>query len=161
MAGNTMTKKSYNKVAGPANTGKVGEKKFNSVADQPVDRTTPPKFAKVPNGPGDYAGEMKDTRGMGSEFTQPLNGHKGISAEIRGLGHTHNDIGEVSGFITDGYLDKAGTQFGEAAKFNFMPPGMDISNQQMVEINEMPLRKIVAESYPGDGWMPAPSDIPE
>jgi len=161
MAGNAMTKKSYGKVAGPANTGKVGEKKFNSVADQPVDNTGRARFAKTPNPKGgDYTGEIKGSRGAGSEFAAPLN-RNGISAEVRGLGHTHNDIGEVSGFITDGYLDKGDTQYGEAAKFNFLPPGMDISNQQLTEINEMPLRKIVAESYPGDGWMPAPSDIPE
>ena len=152
--------KSFNKVAGPANTGMVSTKKYNSVADQPVDHTGPTHYAKVGNIKPRYEGEMKDTRGMGSDFTKPLNS-SGVSADIRGMGHTHNDIGEVSGFIVDGYLDKQGTQYGEAAKFNFLPPGMDISNQQMVEINNMPFRKIIAESYPGDGWMPAPIDVPE
>lgn len=159
MAGNTSTKKSYNKVSGPANVST--KKEFNRVADVAVDNTGRARFATTPNASGgDYTGEIPGSRGQGSEFAKPLNS-KGINAEIRGLGGTYDDIGERSGFITDGYLDKGNTQFGEAAKFNFMPPGMDISNQQLCEINEMPLRKIIAESYPGDGWMPAPRDIPE
>jgi hypothetical protein len=84
-----------------------------------------------------------------------------VSAAIKGLSGLHNDIGEMSGFVTDGYLDKNGTPFGEAAKFNYMPPGMDISNQMNAEIHEMPLRMVVSESYPGDGWMPSPRDIKE
>ena len=85
----------------------------------------------------------------------------GVSAKIKGFGQTFDDIGEKSGFIVDGYLDKQGTPYGESAKFNCMPPGMDIDNQMYAEINEMPLRKLTHESYPGDGWMPAPRDIPE
>ena len=161
MAGNSNEMgKSYKKVAGPANPGMVARKQYSSMADKPVDNTGKPRFAKEGNSGPEYSGEMKDTRGMGSDFTKPLN-NGGVNAEIRGFGRTYNDIGEVSGFITDGYLDKNGTQYGEAAKFNFLPPGMDISNQELCEINEMPLRKIIAESYPGDGWMPAPMDIPE
>ena len=158
MAGNASGRKRMNSVAGPANTST--KKMFNGVAGEAVNMSSPPRFAKVANEGPMKAGEMADTRGMGSPFAKPLNS-TGVSAEIGALGKTYNDIGEMSGFITDGYLDKGGTPFGEAAKFNFLPPGMDISNQENVEINEMPLRKIVAESYPGDGWMPAPRDIPE
>jgi hypothetical protein len=93
-------------------------------------------------------------------FGETLNSN-GINAKVSGLEGLHNDIGEMSGFITDGYLDKQGTPYGEAAKFNFLPPGMDISNQENVEIHEMPLVKLVDISYPGDGWSPAPRDLPE
>ena len=79
--------------------------------------------------------------------------------KISGTDGTHNDIGEMSGFTTTGYLDKRDTPYGEDAKFNYLPPGMDISNQKMAEINAMPLRQLVSESYPGDGWMPKPRDV--
>ena len=158
MAGNTSTAKSYKSVGGPANVST--KKQFNSMADKPVDASGAPRFAHVGNMKPDYTGEIKGSRGAGSPFSQPLN-DTGVSAGIAGLTGLHDDIGERSGFIVDGYLDKQGTTYGESAKFNFLPPGMDISNQENVEINHMPLRKIIAESYPGDGWMPAPQDIPE
>jgi hypothetical protein len=33
------------------------------------------------------------------------------------------------GFETNGYITKKGTAYGEAAKFNYLPPGMDIDCQ--------------------------------
>ena len=105
-----------------------------------------------------YDGQMKTSAGN-QKFADPMN--MGPPPNVGGLEGLHNDIGERSGFATGGYIDKQGTPYGEAAKFNFLPPGMDISNQENAEINEMPLRKLVAESYPGDGWMPAPRDIQE
>ena len=71
---------------------------------------------------------------------------------VEGMGSLKNDIGEKSGFQIDGYLDKKGTVYGEAAKLNMMPPGMDISAQVMSDIRNMPLKKVVDISYPGDGW---------
>jgi len=79
------------------------------------------------------------------------------AAPITGLAGIRADIGEKSGFETSGYLDKKGTSYGENAKFNYLPPGMEIDNQQIVEINAMPFKKVVEESYPGDGWEPKPS----
>lgn len=56
------------------------------------------------------------------------------------------------GFIADGsYIDKKGTPSGEGAMFNRMPPGMDITNQQVCDINDMPMKQLVDISYPGDG----------
>lgn len=136
---NTSTKKSYGGVKAPV-AGNVG----------------PSRTAVVPNQPGARAGQMS---GKGQPFGEPMN--DGAPAAIKGLSGTHNDIGEMSGFITDGYLDKQRTPYGEAAKFNFLPPGMEIDNQENAEINMMPLRILVAESYPGDGWSPAPRDVPE
>ena len=82
-------------------------------------------------------------------------------APIVGMGGTHNDIGELSGFTTSGYLDKRDTPYGDSAHFNTMPPGMDISNQPIAEIHEMPMRTVVGMSYPGDGWTPTPRDVKE
>ena len=71
-----------------------------------------------------------------------------------GFTGTANDIGEKSGFesTTDSYIVKKGMVFGEAAKLNIMPPGMDISDQPYADIREMPFRKVMGLSYPGDGW---------
>ena len=141
MAGNTSTKK-----------------KFQDVADsEAADRTLPSKTATSGRNLG--GGNAGQISGDGpAKFGDPLNR---VSARIGGIEALHNDIGELSGFITDGYLDKQDTPYGEAAKFNFLPPGMDISNQENAEIHDMPMRKLTEESYPGDGWTPAPRDIAE
>jgi hypothetical protein len=140
MAGNASTKKQYASIKGlPAGT------------------TQPSKTVSMGNHRGHYTGELSG--GGGSEkFAAPM---QEVVAAIKGIGGTYDDIGEKSGFITDGYLDKSSIPYGESAKFNFLPPGMDISNQENAEIHEMPMRKLTAESYPGDGWMPAPRDMPE
>jgi len=135
------------------------KKKFQSVTQPAADVTRAGKVATMSKqGKGDNAGQMNGNS-MPENFADPMNA--GVSAAIGGLDGLYDDIGEKSGFITDGYLDKQDTPFGEAAKFNFLPPGMDISNQENSEIHTMPLRKLVAESYPGDGWSPAPRDMPE
>ena len=136
MAGNTSTKKEYRGIADTSASAEA------------------PKGVNYPNKGGSYKGEL----GKSGPFAAP---HNDVSAKISGIGGTHNDIGEASGFITDGYLDKGGIPYGEGAKFNFLPPGMDISNQANCEVHEMPLRTVTAESYPGDGWNPAPRDLPE
>ena len=121
-----------------------------------------PMVAKAPKNPnyknsgGEDEGQMKGS-GMPEKFDEPLNEHP---AGIGGMDSLKDDIGEKSGFLTYGYIDKAGTPYGEAAKFNFLPPGMDISNQENAEIHEMKLTKVTDMSYPGDGWQGA-RDIPE
>ena len=147
-------KQSKVKVSGPSNTNT--KKQYQKQFEGPANKTNPSQVASAPNRKGAYAGQIGH---FNEDFADPMN--KGAPAYIRGMEGLHNDIGESSGFITDGYMDKGNTPVGEAAKFNFLPPGMDISNQENASINEMPMRKIVAESYPGDGWMPAPEDIPE
>jgi hypothetical protein len=79
--------------------------------------------------------------------------------EISNMSGLHNDIGEKSGFQTTGYIFKGNTPMGENAKFNFMPPGMDIDNQAIYEPIDLPLEKVVEESYPGDGWEPKPRSV--
>lgn len=139
MAGNTTTRKQY-----------------SGFKPDPVTKGEPSKTAASGNRGPVNTGQLAGDR---QAFAQPMN--PGTVAKISGIGGTHNDIGEVSGFITDGYQDKNGTPFGESAKFNFLPPGMDINNQENAEIHDMPMRKLTSESYPGDGWMPAPRDLAE
>jgi hypothetical protein len=141
-------------MAGSDNTMK---RRYNGIKPEPMDTSLPQKKPSVGVKPGMDAGQMRGN-GSAERFGDPA---QAMTASIRGMEGLHNDIGEMSGFVTDGYLDKQGTPYGEAAKFNYLPPGMDISNQMNAEIHEMPLKKLVAESYPGDGWMPAPRDITE
>lgn len=70
------------------------------------------------------------------------------------MGGMKNDIGEKSGFeaSTSSYIVKKGTPNGADAQFNCMPPGMDIENQSMTDQRDMPMKTVVSESYPGDGW---------
>lgn len=104
---------------------------------------------------GNYTGQMTDE--ISAPFAEPMN--LGAPPGVKGLGGTYNDIGEKSGFQTDGYLDKGDTPYGENAKLNFMPPGHEIENQKIAKINSMPMRKVVEESYPGDGWEPKPKVV--
>jgi len=133
------------------------KKAYRGMATNPAEAAEPTKDVHMQNRPAKYAGELS---GLPTEnFAKPMN--MGAPSIIRGLAGTYDDIGEKSGFIVDGYLDKNSTPFGEGAKFNFLPPGMDISNQMNAEIHDMPLRILVCESYPGDGWMPKPRDVEE
>jgi len=90
-----------------------------------------------------------------------MNPKPGENTDIIGMSGLHSDIGEKSGFQTSGYIVKKGTPQGDGAKFNFLPPGMDITNQDITDMRDMPLKKLTNESYPGDGWSPAPRDLPE
>lgn len=114
----------------------------------------------LPSGKGSpYKGEVQATT-KGSSFAKP---YEEVDVGIMHMQSLHNDIGEKSGFQADtsGYIVKKGTIYGEAAKLNIMPPGMDISDQPMRDIREMPLKFLVKESFAGDGWEPSPRDIPE
>ena len=107
---------------------------------------------------GSYTGQLKGE--MPSEkFAEPVGGGTG-DTEIVGMNSGKGSDSERTGFDTAGYIDKKGTPYGEAAKFNFLPPGMDIDNQENVHIHSMPLKKLVATDYPGDGWGTS-RDIPE
>ena len=57
-----------------------------------------------------------------------------------------------SGVKTSSYIDKKGTPSGNEVHFNMLPPGMNIDDQDLADIREMPMKTVVALSYPGDGW---------
>lgn len=82
------------------------------------------------------------------------------STGIKGMDSLMNDIGEKSGFQTEGYIFKKGTPQGESAMFNKMPPGMDITNQDVTDQRNMPMKKLTDLDYPGDGAF-GHRDIPE
>lgn len=74
------------------------------------------------------------------------------STDIAGMKSAKGSDSEMVGFVTSGYIDKQGTPYGDSATFNKMPPGMDITNQENIEYYDMPMKKVVDTSYPGDGW---------
>lgn len=107
-----------------------------------------PKLPGMSGGKDD--GQITGPAGS-QKFAKPGEPHpRGVS--IIDESGMKNDIGEKSGFTTGGYIDKKGTQFGESVKFNHMPPGMDIEDQETVDIRAMPKKHITETSYPGDGW---------
>jgi hypothetical protein len=82
------------------------------------------------------------------------------STDIKGMSSSKGSDSEMTGFVTSGYIDKRGTPHGEAARFNMMPPGMDITDQVTTEQHPMPFKTVTAMGYPGDGWGGS-RDIPE
>ena len=89
--------------------------------------------------------------GASEKFAAPF---ESVDSGVMNMGSLTNDIGEKSGFeaSTDAYIVKKGMVYGEAAKLNIMPPGMDINDQPYRDIRDMPLKKYAGGTdFPGDG----------
>jgi hypothetical protein len=62
---------------------------------------------------------------------------------------------EKDGIDNQGYLTKKGTPSGDSAKFNYLPPGMNIEDQMNADIRSEPIEHYTGGlSYPGDGGFP-------
>ena len=60
---------------------------------------------------------------------------------------------EMVGIKDAGYITKKGTPSGLSAEFNYLPPGMDITNQENTDIRSQEMLNYKGGiSYPGDGW---------
>jgi hypothetical protein len=60
---------------------------------------------------------------------------------------------DKSGIKDTGYLEKKGTPSGLNARFNYLPPGMNIENQENADIREQKMLTYTGGiTYPGDGW---------
>jgi hypothetical protein len=79
-------------------------------------------------------------------------GHKDFSGKIGGMESLVSENLDDPGFDASGKdFYKHGTPYGEKAMFNQLPPGMDISDQKFMIINEMPLRTYMGGvTFPGD-----------
>ena len=79
-------------------------------------------------------------------------GMKQYSGKIGGMESLVKDSLDDSGLDASGKdFYKHGTPYGEKAMFNQLPPGMDISDQAYILINEMPLRTYMGGvTFPGD-----------
>lgn len=74
-------------------------------------------------------------------------------ADVNVLPKSGGESLEKSGVNDDGYLVKKGTPFGVDALFNSLPPGMDITDQEMADIRVEPVKMWNGGlGYPGDGW---------
>lgn len=63
------------------------------------------------------------------------------------------EVLDKAGIKNTGYLTKKGTPSGLDARFNYLPPGMDIEDQRNADIRGQ--KQINYEggiTYPGDGW---------
>jgi hypothetical protein len=91
------------------------------------------------------------------KYAEPF---EAVDNGVSGMGSIKNDIGEKSGFDADSsaYLVKKGMVYGEAAKLNIMPPGMDIADQPYADIRDMALVEYQGGvNFPGDGAFPVSS----
>lgn len=60
---------------------------------------------------------------------------------------------DKSGIKDSGYLDKKGIPSGLEARFNYLPPGMNIEDQKDTDIRSQEMKTYSGGlSYPGDGW---------
>lgn len=60
---------------------------------------------------------------------------------------------EMVGIKDNGYIVKKGTPYGVDVNFNSLPPGMDITDQEMADIRKQEMSTYSGGlGYPGDGW---------
>jgi len=60
---------------------------------------------------------------------------------------------EMVGVKDSGYIEKKGIPSGLDARFNCLPPGMNIEDQDNADIRAQKLSEYKGGcSYPGDGW---------
>ena len=107
----------------------------------------------LPNGKGER--DVGQAAGYAKEkFAKPF---EAVDSGIVNMDQTYDDIGEKSGFQanTDHYIVKKGMVYGEAAKLNIMPAGMDINDQPYRDIRDMKLRVYTGGmGYSEDGGFP-------
>ena len=91
-----------------------------------------------------------------------MNG-KGKKPDEGTLPSSGGEVLDRAGIKDTGYLDKKGTPSGQGVTpggitghiFNQLPPGTDIAAQSVADVKrteDMKVKTVVAESYPGDGW---------
>lgn len=105
-------------------------------------------------------GQVKGNGARGDGYAMPFQAYD--TGKIKGMDSLESENLDRPGFETSGYITKKGTPYGEAAKLNFLPPGMDITNQEITDQRNLKLKEITARGYPGDGWNNGSTrDIPE
>ena len=75
------------------------------------------------------------------------------NAEVGVLPSSGGETLDKAGIKDTGYLMKKGTPSGLDARFNYLPPGMNIEEQSNADIrDEKMITYSGGISYPGDGW---------
>jgi len=73
-------------------------------------------------------------------------------ADVNVLPKSGGESIEKTGINDNGYLVKKGTPYGVNVFFNSLPPGSDITDQEMADIREEPFKTWTGGlSFPGDG----------
>lgn len=57
-----------------------------------------------------------------------------------------------AGIRDEGYITKKGLTDGVNVFYNTLPPGMDIEDQELIDVRKMELKTVTDLGYPGDGW---------
>jgi hypothetical protein len=134
--------------------------KANQVKMRSNDGESIPTGRKAPMNAGALD---RHTKFSNTEAFESGNGNGPVNGKISGMhswspGENLDDPGfDASG----GCFYKFGIPYGEAAMFNQLPPGPDISDQAYLLYNEMPLRTYSGGvTYPGDTPWPV-RDIKE
>lgn len=74
-------------------------------------------------------------------------------ADVNVLPQSGGEVLDRAGVKDNGYLVKKGIPYGVEVFFNTLPPGMDITDQEVADIREEPMKVYSGGiSYPGDGW---------
>lgn len=74
-------------------------------------------------------------------------------AEENVLPSSGGKVLDKAGVKDSGYLTKKGTPSGMDAKFNRLPPGMNIEDQEVSDIRSEEMKTWSGGlSFPGDGW---------
>ena len=74
-------------------------------------------------------------------------------ADVNVLPKSGGETLDKSGVNDSGYLVKKGIPYGVEVMFNSLPPGMDITDQEVADIRVQEMKVYSGGlSYPGDGW---------
>jgi hypothetical protein len=119
---------------------------FESNQENPMTNTTAKPGDKMPS-----AKEVIKAANARSKIRHETGGDK--YADVNVLPKSGGETLDKSGIKDDGYLVKKGTPYGVDAFFNSLPPGMDITDQEMADIREQEMVNYKGGiTYPGDGW---------
>lgn len=74
-------------------------------------------------------------------------------ADVNTLPKSGGESVDKTGINDSGYLVKKGTPYGVDVFFNTLPPGSDITDQELADIREESMKTWTGGlSFPGDGW---------
>lgn len=73
-------------------------------------------------------------------------------ADVNVLPTRDGPVLDRAGIKDDGYLTKKGLTDGDNVFYNSLPPGMDIEDQELIDVRTMEMKTVTALGYPGDGW---------
>jgi hypothetical protein len=127
-------------------TSRAKNSDFESNQENPMTHVTPTPGGGMPN-----EKDIIEAANARSKKRHEVGGD--TLADLNVLPSSGGEVLDRAGIKDSGYLVKKGTPFGSNVFFNSLPPGSDITDQEMADIREEPLKMYNGGmSYPGDGW---------